>query len=193
MAKHESLTAAVSAMQGELPVVEKVNSVNAGARKYKYADLTLLTEKVMPLLSKHGLAFIALPNIADGVFGLSYELRHESGDSVAGHYPLPNTAPQEIGSAITYARRYALAAVTGVAPGGDDDDAQKAQDARPRHASTVVAEAPAVTAIIPPGYLLKVTKADSLDVLSALWSESVAGGFSAAVTEAVTARKKALS
>jgi len=53
--------------------------------------------------------------------------------------------------------------------------------------------APAETAIIPPGYLLKVTKADSLDVLSALWSESVAGGFSAAVTEAVTARKKALS
>jgi hypothetical protein len=192
MAKHESLTAAVSAMQGELPVVEKVNSVNAGSRKYQYADLTYLTAKVMPLLSKHGLAFIALPNIADGVFGLSYELRHESGESVSGHYPLPNTGPQEIGSAITYARRYALAAVTGVAPGGDDDDAQKAQELRPRPA-VKVAETVADTTVIPPGYLLKVTKAESLDVLSALWSESVAGGFSAAVTEAVTARKKALS
>lgn len=190
MVKHESLTAAVSAMQGELPVVEKLNSVNAGARKYKYADLTLLTEKVMPLLSKHGLAFIALPNIVDGVFGLSYELRHESGDSIKGHYPLPNSAPQEIGSAITYARRYALAAVTGVAPGGDDDDAQKAQTIVSKPA---VAPVVADTSVIPPGYMLKVTKAETLDALSTLWAESVAGGFSTAVKDAVAARKKVLS
>lgn len=187
MSKHESLTAAVSAMQGELPVVEKVNSVSAGARKYKYADLTLLTEKVMPLLSKHGLAFIALPNISDGVFGLTYELRHESGDSVSGHYPLPNSAPQEIGSAITYARRYALAAVTGVAPGGDDDDAQKAQ---------AIVSKPVVNDVvnpIPPGFMLKVTKAETLENLSSLWNESVAGGFSMSVKDAVTAQKKVLS
>lgn len=187
MTKHESLTAAVSAMQGELPVVEKLNSVNAGARKYKYADLTLLTEKVMPLLSKHGLAFIALPNISDGVFGLSYELAHESGDSICGHYPLPNSSPQEIGSAITYARRYALAAVTGVAPGGDDDDAQKAQ------ASVAKTAQPAVTMPVPNGFIDAITSATTLLELEAWWKEAVKGGFSAEVKDAVTAQKKVLS
>jgi hypothetical protein len=185
MAKHESLTAAVSAMQGELPVVEKLNSVSAGARKYKYADLTLLTEKVMPLLAKHGLAFIALPNISDGIFGLSYELRHESGESVAGHYPLPNSSPQEIGSAITYARRYALAAVTGVAPGGDDDDAQKAQAA--------VAKSQPVSVSAPEGFVKSVAECQSLSELEVLWKQSVTEGFSAQVKDAVTAQKKVLA
>lgn len=188
MTKHESLTAAVSAMQGELPVVEKLNSVNAGARKYKYADLTLLTEKVMPLLAKHGLAFIALPNISDGIFGLSYELRHESGESVAGHYPLPNSSPQEIGSAITYARRYALAAVTGVAPGGDDDDAQKAQAS-----STKAQQVVSTPVAVPDDFVGDVHAAKSLTELAELWKKAVSGGFSAEVNELVTARKKSLA
>ena len=38
-------------------------------------------------------------------------------------------SPQDIGKAITYARRYALCAVTGLAPGGDDDDGKSATDA----------------------------------------------------------------
>lgn len=187
MTKHESLTAAVSAMQGELPVVEKLNSVSAGARKYKYADLTLLTEKVMPLLAKHGLAFIALPNISDGVFGLSYELRHESGESVSGHYPLPNSSPQEIGSAITYARRYALAAVTGVAPGGDDDDAQKAQHAAVKSVRSVT------PASVPQDFVERISASTAVTELEALWNESVTGGFSTEVKSLVSARKKELA
>ena len=41
---------------------------------------------------------------------------------------MPNGTPQTIGGAITYARRYALLAVTGVAPDDDDDDGQAAED-----------------------------------------------------------------
>lgn len=179
MVEHKSLAAAVSALQGELPVVEKLNKANAGAgRSYKWADLTLLTEKVMPLLSKHGLAFISYPNYADGVFGLSFQLVHESGGEIAGHYPLPdNGKPQDIGSAITYARRYALAAVTGVAPGGDDDDAQKAQAA---------AVKPQPVAAVPAGYLDRLDAAVSIEELQALWNEAGQGGF---VTPEVTALK----
>ena len=51
---------------------------------------------------------------------------------------------------------------------------------------------PDTSAVIPAGFMLKITKADSLDVLSGLWSEAVAGGWSASVNEAVTARKKVL-
>ncbi len=54
-------------------------------------------------------------------------LRHESGEQVESHFPFPELAPnrgnimQAHGSAITYARRYALLAIYGLA--GDDDDA----------------------------------------------------------------------
>src|SRR5690606_31859835 len=78
---------------------------------------------VLPLLGKHGLSFSARPTLDEaGRFVLAYSLRHESGDSEDGAYPLPTTGtPQQVGSAITYARRYALCAVTGVAADEDDD------------------------------------------------------------------------
>lgn len=119
--------------QKELPNVSKGNTAKAGSFSYKYADLTDVTEKIMPLLSKHGLAFSAYPTMYEGAFVLDYALLHESGEKINGLYPLPSHgSPQEIGSAITYARRYALVAVTGVAPGGDDDDAAAAQVAAAR-------------------------------------------------------------
>jgi hypothetical protein len=67
---------------------------------------------------------------ADGRLVLHYELRHVSDDSVSGDYPLTGGSPQEIGSAITYARRYCLCSVTGVAPESDDDDAAAASHKR---------------------------------------------------------------
>lgn len=130
--KHNSLTEALVAFQAELPNVAKANEASVASKegrsyKYRYADLTDVSSIVLPLLAKHGMAFTAGPTVLDdGRFVLAYSLRHEGTDDVvAGFYPLPtpNSPPQAIGSAITYARRYALTAVTGVAPGGDDDDA----------------------------------------------------------------------
>lgn len=125
---------ALVAFQKELPSVSKGNTAKAGSFSYKYADLTDVTEKIMPLLSKHGLAFYAAPTMSGDRFVLAYGLVHISDDHViTGEYPLPSHgSPQEIGSAITYARRYSLVAVTGVAPGGDDDDAAAAQIAAAR-------------------------------------------------------------
>jgi hypothetical protein len=60
----------------------------------------------------------------DGRFVLAYELRHTSGELINGSYPLPDptrTTPQQVGSALTYARRYTLCCVTGVVPDEDDD------------------------------------------------------------------------
>lgn len=125
---------ALVAFQKELPNVSKGNTAKAGSFSYKYADLTDVTDKIMPLLSKHGLAFTARPTLTHAAaFVLHYSLVHSSGDMIGGEYPLPSHgSPQEIGSAITYARRYALVAITGVAPGGDDDDAAAAQVAAAR-------------------------------------------------------------
>lgn len=131
----EDFAAALAAFQAELPHVAKAQRANAGqyGYDYDYADLTDVTVAAMPLLSKHGLSFTASPTITEHGFVLRYRLLHTSGHAEGGDYPLPDPAkssPQQIGSALTYGRRYSLCAVTGIAPGGDDDDGAKAADAR---------------------------------------------------------------
>jgi len=122
--KPETLASALAAFQAELPRLGKGNTADAGTYKYKYADLADVSLAVLPLLGKHGLSFSAKPTLdAAGKFVLEYALRHASGESDGGSYPLPTGRPQEVGSAITYARRYALSAMTGIAPDGDDDGA----------------------------------------------------------------------
>lgn len=129
----ETLTSAVAAVQADLPSVGKdKTAIVKGDKtnyKYTYADLAAVSAAILPLLSKHGLAWITLPTLDDsGKFVLRYELRHVSGEEAVGSYPLPTSGrPQEMGSAITYARRYALCAVTGVAPEDDDDNAATAE------------------------------------------------------------------
>lgn len=184
MAEYKTLTAAVSALQGSLPVVEKLNEVQAGARRYKYADLTLLTAKVMPLLAEHGLAFVSAPTVHEDRFVLAYELRHVSGESVVGYYPLPEANPQDIGSAITYARRYALCAVTGVAPGGDDDDAQKAQ------AHSVKAKAARVVDV-PEGVMEAIAASDSVEQLREMWETAGAKNYLTEDVKAAITKRKA--
>lgn len=124
--KHESLAEALAAFQANIPTIEKGKKANVGKYSYEYADLSDVTAKVLPLLAAHGLAFTTYTGISEqGQFQLTYALLHTCGEKVEGVYPLPPTSapPQQMGAAITYARRYALTAVTGVAPGGDDTDA----------------------------------------------------------------------
>lgn len=117
---HATLAAALAAFQAELPKVVK-NASNPHF-KNKFADLTELSNVVLPVLGKHGLAWSAMPNMVEGRgMVLETTLLHESGEKMTGAYPLVGSTPQQIGSAITYARRYALAAVTGVAADDDDD------------------------------------------------------------------------
>jgi hypothetical protein len=133
---HGSLAAALAAFQAALPRVGKDNEAHVTTEKgpgysYRYADLSEISPVVLPLLAAQGLAWSTRPTLTpEGRFVLVYRLSHTSGQEDTGEYPLPNPAssPQVLGSAITYARRYALCAVTGVAPGSDDDDAAAAQE-----------------------------------------------------------------
>jgi hypothetical protein len=127
------LAKALSAVQQELPQIGKAHTADAGTYTYEYADLTDITAALLPLLGKHGLSFLAKPTLADGAFVLAYSLLHVSGEREDGLYPLPmGGSPQSIGSAISYGRRYCLCAVTGVAPGGSDDDGAAASAAPTR-------------------------------------------------------------
>jgi hypothetical protein len=125
-----ALNKALAAVQKELPSIGASQTADAGSYSYKYADLADINPKIMPLLGENGLAWVTRPTWEDGQFFLRYELRHESGEMLGGIYPLHFAGgPQAVGKEITYARRYALCAVTGIATGGDDDDGQSAQKA----------------------------------------------------------------
>ena len=128
MTKHSNLAAALSALQGEMPAVPKSKTVNTGKYAYKYADLASVMEAIAPHLKANGLAFTALPVTDDKGFRLEGVLMHESGDQLTGSLPLNGRTPQEIGSALTYARRYLLGCLTGVVT-DEDDDGQRAQRA----------------------------------------------------------------
>lgn len=145
--QHPNLAAALAALQGELPTIAKRQKAevtsNKGSYSYDYADLADVSVAVMPLLSRHGLAFSATPTFSEsGQFVLECTLLHASGESRTGRYPLPSSGtPQSIGSAITYGRRYCLCAATGVAPEDDDDGAaaeaeQQASKGTARRAAT---------------------------------------------------------
>ena len=129
----DTLAAALAAFQASLPAVHKgATGQVPGKRSYKYADLSDLSAVVLPLLAAQGLSWMTMPTYDDaGRFVLRYELLHASGESRVGTYPLPTGTAWEVGSALTYGRRYCLSAVTGVAA-DEDDDGQAATQARPQ-------------------------------------------------------------
>jgi hypothetical protein len=137
----DNLPAALARVQAQLPKIEKgktatVTMKAGGSYSYKYADLADAVEKTYPLLATHGLSFSASPTLNAARFVLAYALLHASGEERSGEYPLPDPTsarPQDIGSAITYARRYSFCAVTGLVTEEDDDGnlAQQAHSSRP--------------------------------------------------------------
>lgn len=128
MTAHDTIAAALSAFQAEMPTVAKTKQANAGSYRYTYADLADVQAAAMPLLTKHGLAFTCLPGFSDGALILTGRLMHASG-FLEGSLPLFGRQAQELGSSITYARRYLFGALTGVVT-DDDDDGHSATQGR---------------------------------------------------------------
>jgi hypothetical protein len=129
-----ALAAALAKVQAELPKLERDRTVvvtqkNGDTYSYSYATLANLSELVLPLLASHGLSFVAMPGAgADGKMCVRYHLLHESGESLSGEFPISGEGGiQMIGGRITYARRYCLAAIVGVAA-DEDDEGRLAED-----------------------------------------------------------------
>lgn len=116
-----NIAKALVAFQKEMPKVTKGRTANAGSYSYTYADLASVTEAVVPLLSKNGLAFSVTPRQTDNGYEIVGVLLHTSGETLEGALPLFGRNPQEIGSALSYGRRYLLGVMTGVVTDDDDD------------------------------------------------------------------------
>jgi hypothetical protein len=119
------LAKALAAAQGQMGNVVK-DSANPFF-KSKFLSLAGVWDGIRAPLSANGLCVIQSLRPADGGVGLTTRLVHQSGQWVESELFLPatKTDPQSFGSLISYARRYALMAIVGVAA-ADDDDAESA-------------------------------------------------------------------
>ena len=126
MTSHETLAAALAAAQAAMPAIVKDRVAKIGpGREYRYADLATILATVRPVLGAHGLALTQRTQIRGEAIVLLTELRHSSGEVLDSEYPVAaiGIKHQDMGGALTYARRYALCGLVGIAADEDDDGA----------------------------------------------------------------------
>lgn len=125
-----ALAKALAKAQGELEDAKK-DAVNPAFKRgndvSRYASLASVRAAITPVFSKHGLSVTQLnePHGDAGVCVVTL-LLHESGEWIRSRLFVPVTKKdaQGFGSALSYARRYALAAIANIA--ADDDDGEEA-------------------------------------------------------------------
>ena len=118
----------------EVPNFVTDETAQAGKKTYRYLNLATILKTIKPVFEKHGLAFsqrVTFDNTGEArqVIGTVETIIFDDKEQmVACSYPFFVTGdPQQVGSAITYARRYSLYAVLGIFPDKDDDGAYAKQ------------------------------------------------------------------
>jgi ERF superfamily len=130
-----SLAAALAKAQIELVNPEKsmVATIEADSKSgreqiFRYAPLSSGLDIVRKTLGKHEIAAVQATAVdhAAGIISVTTRLCHSSGEWIASDWPVCSlddmVSPKRMGAALTYARRYALFALVGIA-GEDDLDA----------------------------------------------------------------------
>src|SRR5437764_8106154 len=129
------IAAALAKAQAQLVNPEKSlvatirsNEATGSERSFRYAPLSSGLDIVRKTLSQHEIATVQTTAIDQtaGIVNLTTVLAHASGEWIASDWPVCPVAetanPQRMGAALTYARRYALFTLVGIA-GEDDLDA----------------------------------------------------------------------
>src|SRR5271169_6576846 len=127
-----TLASALAKAQGELVNPEKslVATIRAEGRggterTFRYAPLSSGLDIVRKILGQHEIATVQTTSIdqAAGIINLTTVLAHASGEWIASDWPVcavsETSTPHRMGAALTYARRYALFTLVGIA--GEDD------------------------------------------------------------------------
>jgi ERF superfamily len=130
-----TIAAALAKAQAQLVNPEKslIGTIRSDAtsgaqRSFRYAPLSSGLDIVRKTLSQHEIATVQTTSIDEtaGIVRLSTVLAHASGEWIASDWPVcpisESVAPHRMGAALTYARRYALFTLVGIA-GEDDLDA----------------------------------------------------------------------
>ncbi len=151
-----ALMAALSAFQKNVPAIAK-NKENPAFRS-KYADLSTIISTVTPVLEANALAFTQTFGRSEGGDAVLTTLlvHHKSGEWIedTATLVLEKATAQGFGSAGTYARRYALSAMLGIAVDDDDDGNAASQPSRPAAPRQQRRSAPSKPAAGTPGAVI---------------------------------------
>lgn len=130
MSEHKNIAAALAAAQAQMG--KALKSANNPHFKSKYADLSSVVDATMPALNANGIAVIQPMQESETGRVVMTKFIHTSGEVLECAIPLivAKNDMQGMGSAITYARRYGLMSLAGIAP--EDDDGNAAAKAAPR-------------------------------------------------------------
>lgn len=187
-ADHKSIFAALAAAQMEMGPALK-DSSNPAFRS-KYADLASVMQACMGALNKHGICVMQPTGEDEAGRYVKTILAHTSGETVECRVPLivGKNDMQGYGSAVTYARRYGLMSMAGIAP--EDDDGNAAAKSPPAADDRPASRGPSAVDVA----CESIGNADSLDQLAAIWKDlprTVQG--EAKVIKAKDARKAELT
>jgi hypothetical protein len=136
------LALALSKLQGEVQNVYK----DKQGYGYKYTELSSMLELTRPLCAKHELAVTQLCGSDEHGVSVETVLLHSSGEWLSKTFTLPiltsktMSSVQGAGSSITYARRYALAALLGIAQTDDDATLHGEMEVKPASKSVAKEE-----------------------------------------------------
>lgn len=116
---------AIAEFQSRCPIIEKADK----AHNKQYAAMDRIWRTIRPLLDETGLSVVWTANtVTEYGLRIEGEIRHKAGHAVPISYDLPmpdkvtgQNAAQQMGSATTYAKRYALCSALGIVTGEDDD------------------------------------------------------------------------
>jgi hypothetical protein len=124
----DKLAEALAAAQGKFTNPKKTKTATGTKYSYTFADLADVLDAIRQPMASAGLSVVQ--TIETGPLHLATTLMHTSGQSVTSRYPLvAMTSQQDMGSQLTYARRYSLCAILGVAAEEDRDGAVQGERA----------------------------------------------------------------
>jgi hypothetical protein len=124
------LMTALAKAQGEIPDIERNRTVQVTPRSggpgysFKYATLSAILAAIKAPLAKHGLARTQiLSHDSEGGYYVLTTTLHHGNQYISSMVPLiaEGATNQQFGSALTYMKRYALAAMLGISADEDDD------------------------------------------------------------------------
>src|SRR6266704_5630786 len=124
------LVLALSKAQGEFPDIERNRTVTVQPRsggqpyQFKYATLSAIIDAIRKPLSKNGIAYTQIiSHDSDTGFYVLTTTLHFGNQFLSSKTPIivEGSTNQQFGSALTYMKRYALAAILGIAADEDDD------------------------------------------------------------------------
>ena len=182
--QYASLYEALRAAQESLPEVAKNRTAKVKGKSktgnefeysYKYADITDVLSAVRPHFAKHGLTILQPTRIDGNALQVATRIVHDvTGQFEESLYPVAAIGAdhQALGSALTYARRYALCSMIGLAPDEDADGQNAAASGPPRQEPQRPSAHAARKTDMWPRFVEKVRGFTDLDELEVWWASA---------------------